>query len=137
MGSIAVQGMQRSKGGIGWYPDRRWWAEKALEVAGSRLRQKALLGFIATGHVGIGYLPAKSVDKTRHKERQHLVIFKTSRNGFPSVGPIHTVCRQFILPVSVSRYAATSWDIKVCWIQCIVVDLLYYKKHKHYIGNEV
>ncbi len=52
---------------------RKWKADKALEVAESRLRQKALLGLIATGRAGIGYHPATRVDKARGKERQHLV----------------------------------------------------------------
>lgn len=46
---------------------------KASEVSESRLRQKALAGLTATGHAGIGYLPATRVDKAKGMERQHLV----------------------------------------------------------------
>ena len=63
---VAAAGIQVRTG-------RKWRADKALEVAESRLRQKALVGLIATGRAGIGYLPATRVDKAKGKERQHLV----------------------------------------------------------------
>lgn len=52
---------------------RKWSAGKALEVAESRLRQKALVGSIATGHAGIGYFPTTRVENPKGKERQHLI----------------------------------------------------------------
>ncbi|XP_063058826.1 uncharacterized protein LOC134452393 [Engraulis encrasicolus] len=52
---------------------RKWRADKALEVAESRLRQKVLVGSIASGRAGIGYFPSTRVDKVQGKERQHLI----------------------------------------------------------------
>lgn len=44
-----------------------------MEVAESRLRQKAPVGLTATDCAGIGYLSATRVDKAKGKEQQHLV----------------------------------------------------------------
>lgn len=52
---------------------RKWRADKALEVAESRLRQKALVGSIALGRAGVGYFPATRADKAQGKERQRLI----------------------------------------------------------------
>lgn len=51
---------------------RKWGAGQALDVAESRLRQKALLGSIAAGHAGIGYFPSNRIDQAQGKERQHV-----------------------------------------------------------------
>ena len=59
--------------GIQVQTGRKWNAGKALDVAESRLRQKALVGSIATGRAGIGYFPSTRVDKAQGKERQHLI----------------------------------------------------------------
>lgn len=42
-------------------------------MAESRLRQKALVGSVATGRAGIGYFPVTRVDNVQGKKRQHLV----------------------------------------------------------------
>lgn len=52
---------------------RKWNAEKSLEVAESRLRQRALVGSVATRHAGFGYFPATRDNNTQGKEQQHLV----------------------------------------------------------------
>ncbi|XP_041920594.1 uncharacterized protein LOC121684601 [Alosa sapidissima] len=52
---------------------RKWRAVEALEVAESRLRQKVLVGSIASGRAGIGYFPSTRVDKAQGKQRQHLI----------------------------------------------------------------
>ncbi len=51
---------------------RKWKAEKAVEVAESRLRQKALVGTVATGRGGLGYFPKTLVIQARGKQRHHL-----------------------------------------------------------------
>ncbi|XP_057679566.1 uncharacterized protein LOC130908003 [Corythoichthys intestinalis] len=62
-----------SSAGIEVRTGRKWKAEKAVEVAESRLRQKALVGTVATGRAGLGYIPKTQVSQARGKERQHLL----------------------------------------------------------------
>lgn len=50
---------------------RKWKAEKAVEVAESRLRQKALVG-LPTGRAGLDYFPKTQVSKARGKD--HLLL---------------------------------------------------------------
>ncbi|TWW54222.1 hypothetical protein D4764_0192250 [Takifugu flavidus] len=50
---------------------RKWKAEKTVDVA--RLRQKALVGAVATGRTGLGYFPKTQVSLARGKERHHLL----------------------------------------------------------------
>ncbi|KAI2645803.1 Regulatory protein RecX [Labeo rohita] len=52
---------------------RKWNAGKAVELAESRLRQKALVGTVATGRVGLGYFPKTLISQARGKERHHLL----------------------------------------------------------------
>lgn len=63
---VASAGLQVQTG-------RKWSAGKALDVAESRLRQKALVGSIATGRAGIVYFLTNRVDQAKGKEHQHLV----------------------------------------------------------------
>ncbi|XP_056906313.1 uncharacterized protein LOC130535346 [Takifugu flavidus] len=49
----------------------KWKAEKTVDVA--RLRQKALVGAVATGRTGLGYFPKTQVSLARGKERHHLL----------------------------------------------------------------
>ncbi|XDV13785.1 hypothetical protein PO909_002121 [Leuciscus waleckii] len=60
---VAAAGIQVRTG-------RKWSAGKSLEVAESRLRQKALVGPIATGRAGFGYFPVTRVDNAQGKERR-------------------------------------------------------------------
>ncbi|XP_061920230.1 uncharacterized protein LOC133660667 [Entelurus aequoreus] len=62
-----------SSAGIEVRTGRKWKAEKAVEVAESRLRQKALVGAIATGRAGLGYFPKTQVGQARGKDRRHLL----------------------------------------------------------------
>nr|XP_061836351.1 uncharacterized protein LOC133619387 [Nerophis lumbriciformis] len=62
-----------SSAGIEVRTGRKWKAEKAVEVAESRLRQKALVGAIATGRAGLGYFPKTQVSQARGKDRRHLL----------------------------------------------------------------
>ncbi|RXN07453.1 reverse transcriptase [Labeo rohita] len=52
---------------------RKWNAGKAVELAESRLRQKALVGIVATGRAGLGYFPKTLISQARGKERHHLL----------------------------------------------------------------
>ncbi|XP_062272394.1 LOW QUALITY PROTEIN: uncharacterized protein LOC133978067 [Scomber scombrus] len=61
-----------STAGIEVRTGRKWRADKAVEVAESRLRQKALVGTLASGRAGLGYFPKTQVSKTHGKERHHL-----------------------------------------------------------------
>lgn len=51
---------------------RKWKAEKAVEVAESCLRQKTLVGVLATGGAGMGYFPKAQVSRAQGKERHQL-----------------------------------------------------------------
>lgn len=62
-----------SVAGIEVRTGRKWKAEKAVEVAESRLRQKALVGTLATGKAGLGYFPKTQVSKAQGKERHQLL----------------------------------------------------------------
>ncbi|KAK1788714.1 hypothetical protein P4O66_002535 [Electrophorus voltai] len=62
-----------SPAGIEVRTGRKWQAEKEVEVAESRVRQKALVGSLAMGRVGLGYFPKTQVSKTQGKERHHLL----------------------------------------------------------------
>ncbi|TWW57386.1 hypothetical protein D4764_07G0001050 [Takifugu flavidus] len=62
-----------SSAGIEVKTGRKWKAEKAVEVAESRLRQKALCGAVATGRTGLGYFPKTKVSHAWGKERNHLL----------------------------------------------------------------
>ncbi|TWW77850.1 uncharacterized protein LOC130535078 [Takifugu flavidus] len=62
-----------SSAGIEVKTGRKWKAEKAVDVAESRLRQKALVGAVATGRTGLGYFPKTQVSHARGKERNHLL----------------------------------------------------------------
>lgn len=59
--------------GIQVQTGRKWNAGMALDVAESRLRQKALVGSVASGRAGIGFFPSTRVDNAQGKERQHLI----------------------------------------------------------------
>lgn len=75
-GIIAIQGIQRPEGNISGDTgvNRMEMEGKALEEPKSRLRQKALAGLTATGHAGIGYLPA--IGWTRVKTWSGNILFR-------------------------------------------------------------
>lgn len=52
---------------------RKWKAKKAVEVAESHLRQKTLVGVLATGGAGLGYFPKAQVSRAQGKERHQLL----------------------------------------------------------------
>ncbi|KAL0167254.1 hypothetical protein M9458_039098, partial [Cirrhinus mrigala] len=52
---------------------RKWNAGKAVKLAESRLRQKALVGTVATGRAGLGYFPKTLISQARGKERHQLL----------------------------------------------------------------
>ncbi len=62
-----------SSAGIEVRTGRKWKAEKAVEMAESRLRQKALVGNVSTGRAGLGYFPKTLVSQARGKEIHHLL----------------------------------------------------------------
>ncbi len=62
-----------SSAGIEVRSGRKWKAEKAVEMAESRLRQKTLVGNVATGRAGLGYFPKTLVSQARGKEIHHLL----------------------------------------------------------------
>ena len=62
-----------SSAGIEVRTGRKWKAGKAVEVAESHLRQKALVGTVATGRAGLGYFPTTLVSQVRGKERHQLL----------------------------------------------------------------
>ncbi|XP_035990671.1 uncharacterized protein LOC118562404 [Fundulus heteroclitus] len=62
-----------SAAGIEVRTGRKWKAREALELAESRLRQKALVGTVATGRAGLGYFPKTLISQSRRKERHHLI----------------------------------------------------------------
>lgn len=64
---------QKTSAGIQVRTGWKWRADKALVVAKSKLRQKALAGLRATRCAGIGCLPATKVDRAKGKEWQHLL----------------------------------------------------------------
>lgn len=47
--------------------------QEAVELAESRLRQKALVGTVATGRAGLGYFPKTIISQVRGKEKHHLI----------------------------------------------------------------
>lgn len=61
-----------SSAGIEVRTGRKWKAEKAVEVE-SCLRQKTLVGILATGRADLGYFPKTQVSKARGKERHQLL----------------------------------------------------------------
>ena len=60
-----------SSAGIEVRTGRKWKAEKAVEVAESRLRKKNLVGALAKGRAGLGYFPKIQVGKAHGKERHY------------------------------------------------------------------
>ncbi|XP_023810165.1 uncharacterized protein LOC105353972 [Oryzias latipes] len=62
-----------SAAGIEVRTGRKWKAGKAVEEAESRLRQKALVGTVAIGRAGLGYLPKTVVSQAHGKERHRLL----------------------------------------------------------------
>lgn len=52
---------------------RTWRAERAVEVAESCLRQKELVGTLATGRADLSLFPKTRVGKARGKERHRLI----------------------------------------------------------------
>lgn len=59
--------------GIEVHTGRKWNAARELQVAEARLRQKALVGTVASGRTGLGYFPSFQVSKAKGKERLHLL----------------------------------------------------------------
>lgn len=62
-----------SAAGIEVRTERKWRAEREVEVAKSHLRQKELVGTLATGTAGLGLFPKTQVGKARGKERHQLI----------------------------------------------------------------
>ena len=62
-----------SAAGVEVRTGRKWSATKELQVAEERLRQRALVGTVAKGRAGLGFFPSTRYDKTRGKERHHLL----------------------------------------------------------------
>ncbi|KAK1806565.1 hypothetical protein P4O66_005073, partial [Electrophorus voltai] len=62
-----------SSAGIEVRTGRKWQAEKQVEVAESHVRQKVLVGSLATGRAGLGYFPKTQVSKAQGKERHYLL----------------------------------------------------------------
>lgn len=60
-----------STAGIEVRTGRKWKAEKAVVVAESCLRQKTLVGTVATGRAGLGYFPKPLVNEAHGKRRHH------------------------------------------------------------------
>lgn len=46
---------------------------EGVEVADSQLRQKALVGSLATGRARLGYFPNPWIGKVQGKERHHIL----------------------------------------------------------------
>lgn len=59
---------------------RKWSAESELGIAEERLRQKALMGTVASGHAGLGYFPGNRVKKARDKEKRRLILEEVRAN---------------------------------------------------------
>ena len=49
---------------------KKWKAAKELKIAEERLREKEILGVVATGRAGLGFFPSIRVDKVVGKEKQ-------------------------------------------------------------------
>ncbi|XP_075893028.1 uncharacterized protein LOC142895694, partial [Nelusetta ayraudi] len=62
-----------SSAGIEVGTGRKWKAAKAVEVAESRLRQKALVGVVAIGRAGLGYFPKTEVSQAQGRDRHQLL----------------------------------------------------------------
>ncbi|KAK1786602.1 hypothetical protein P4O66_003040 [Electrophorus voltai] len=50
---------------------RKWQAEKEVQVAESRVRQKALVGSLVMGRAGLVYFPKPQISKAQGKERHY------------------------------------------------------------------
>lgn len=62
-----------SAAGIEVRTERKWRGERGVEVAESYLRQKELVGTLATGTAGLGLFPKTQMGKARGKERHQLI----------------------------------------------------------------
>lgn len=62
-----------SAAGIGVKTGRKYKAWEAVKLAESHLKQKALVGTVATGRRGLGYFPKILISQTHGKERHHLI----------------------------------------------------------------
>lgn len=66
--------------GIEIHPGRKWRVENELRVAKERLREKAILGAVATGRTGLEFFPTIRVDRAKDKEK-NLLIQEEVRKG--------------------------------------------------------
>ncbi|XP_049324773.1 uncharacterized protein LOC125789951 [Astyanax mexicanus] len=53
---------------------RKFKVQEELELAESRLRHRALLGTVAIGRTGLGFIPQPRCDLAQGKDRRHLVL---------------------------------------------------------------
>ena len=54
--------------GVEVHTGRKWSAARELQVAEARLRQRVLVGTVATEQAGLGYFPSYQVSKAKGKE---------------------------------------------------------------------
>ena len=59
--------------GIQIRSDRKWSAKRELQVTEERLRHKAILGSIAKGRAGLGFLPSTHTNIAKGKEKRQLI----------------------------------------------------------------
>lgn len=52
---------------------RKWSAARELQVVEGQLRQRALVGVMATGQSGLGFFPSCQIGRASGKECQHLL----------------------------------------------------------------
>ena len=62
------------------YTGRKWKAAKEVKVAEERMREKEILGAVATGRAGLGFFPAIRVDKALGKKRHQLLQSEIRRS---------------------------------------------------------
>ena len=62
------------------YTGGKWKAAKEVKVAEERLREKEILGAVATGRAGLGFFPTIRVDKALGKERHQLLQSEIHRS---------------------------------------------------------
>ena len=55
------------------YTGKKWKAPKELKIAEERLREKEMLGVVATGRAGLGFFLTIKLDKIAGKEKQRLL----------------------------------------------------------------
>ena len=69
-----------TRAGVEVYTGKKWKAAKEVKIAEERLREKEILGAVATGRAGLGFFPTVRIDKALGRERHKLLQSEIHRS---------------------------------------------------------